>query len=124
MRSFTCGLCQKTFLTERPAEEVQAEYEQNFGAEAGSDKASLCDDCYERVVTAYPPAEAVRDRELGWAPDPLTQQRIDEVSRQFGILESAGYLPTIHDLLRRIPWGTTSGLRPRTKPQPPEETPE
>jgi uncharacterized protein YlaI len=52
-RFFTCQLCGRRVHTHDLIEDVVAEATANFGPipEGGSEAASVCDDCYQRVMT-------------------------------------------------------------------------
>lgn len=53
-RSFICDACGHEFTTDSTVSEMEVEFEQNFGAsceEYGEEIASVCDDCYEQILS-------------------------------------------------------------------------
>ena len=66
MSDFVCALCGGTFNKGRPDEEAIAEMEEIFGPVPESERAIICDDCYQKIhpARAHPSRSQKARKEL------------------------------------------------------------
>ena len=61
MRGFNCANCGRLCFSNRPEEEAEREYQEQFSDALRADpegRAVVCSDCYTELTTKLPPAEA------------------------------------------------------------------